>query len=255
MAATHLADTSALLELHQPQRRLPAGRSRRRRPGGHLRCRGPGAAGLGAGPERVEVLEERRFFPRVTCDDRAIDRAIAVQALLGDPAPTSSTSWWQPPRSWPGWCCSTTDGVFERIAAVTGQPVERARLTGALRANSSTRALATPIDSDHEIVQRALYQVPSSEAESLTSRYSRVSDHSSPPETQWDSTCEESVERSVRASRATSRRGTTRRGDLGERRSTRRRCAAVPPRVAKEPVENRLEIARRTPLLYTATCT
>jgi predicted nucleic acid-binding protein len=122
---THLADVSALVELSQ----TPVA----------ARLVGPLVGGLVAtcsavdlellslvAPrERAEVLQERRQFPRVPCDDEVADRALAVQALVGDPLPTPSQLLVAAAAELAGLVLLHEDAAFERIAQVTGQPVER----------------------------------------------------------------------------------------------------------------------------------
>lgn len=125
MAATHLADTSALVQLHNPQLAQRLG--------------GLVVAGLVAtcavvdleilarfgADERADVLHERRFFLRVPCGDAVLDRAIAVQALVGDPVPATVHLAVAAAAEQAGLVLLHDDDVFERIAAVTGQPIER----------------------------------------------------------------------------------------------------------------------------------
>jgi predicted nucleic acid-binding protein len=125
VAATHLADTSALLELHQPN---VGSRLVGLVVGGQVATCGivdlELLASVGAG-DRAEVLEERRFFPRIPCGDAAVDRAIEVQALLGDPAPASVHLIVAAAAELAGLVLLHADEVFDRIAATTGQRVER----------------------------------------------------------------------------------------------------------------------------------
>ena len=126
MAATHLADTSALVQLYQPQVAVRFG--------------GLVMAGLVAtcgvvdldlvarfGPdERADVLAERRFFRRVPCDDAVLDRALEVLTLVGEPAPSSIHLVVAAAAELAGLVLIHDDDAFERIAAVTGQSLERA---------------------------------------------------------------------------------------------------------------------------------
>jgi predicted nucleic acid-binding protein len=75
--------------------------------------------------DRDEVLEERRQFPRIPCGDEAIDRAIRVQALVGDPSPSLPHLLVAAAAELAGLVLLHDDDAFERIAAVTGQPTER----------------------------------------------------------------------------------------------------------------------------------
>jgi predicted nucleic acid-binding protein len=125
VAATHLADASALAQLHQPRVAVRYG--------------GLVVAGLVATcgvvdlellarfgrDERAEVRAERRFFRRVPCDEAVLERAIAVQALLGDPLPTTVQLVVAAAAELSDLVLIHDDDAFERIAAATGQPVER----------------------------------------------------------------------------------------------------------------------------------
>ena len=125
MAATHLADTSALVQLAQPHLALRLG--------------GLVVAGLVAtcgvvdleilarfgAEERADVLVERRFFRRVPCGDPVLDRAITVQGLIGDPVPATVHLVVAAAAELAGLVLLHDDDVFERIASVTGQPIER----------------------------------------------------------------------------------------------------------------------------------
>ncbi len=125
MAATHLADASALAQLHQPRVAVRFG--------------GLVVAGLVATcgvvdlellarfgrEERAEVRAERRFFELVPCDEAVLERAISVQALLGDPLPTTVQLVVAAAAELAGLVLIHDDDAFERIAAATAQPVER----------------------------------------------------------------------------------------------------------------------------------
>jgi predicted nucleic acid-binding protein len=122
---THLADTSALLELHQTAVAsrlvgLLVG-------GGMATCAVVDLELLArvAAGERPAVLDERRQFPRVPVDDAVADRAVEVQALLGDPSPTTVQLLVAAAAERAGLVLLHQDEGFERIAAATGQPVER----------------------------------------------------------------------------------------------------------------------------------
>jgi hypothetical protein len=130
VAATHLADTSALVQLYQPQIALRYG--------------GLVMAGLVATTaavdldlvarfppdERPDVLAERRFFRRVPCDDAVLDRALEVLTLVGDPPPTPLQLAVAASAERAGLVLIHDDDAFERIAAVTGQPLERTTASG-----------------------------------------------------------------------------------------------------------------------------
>jgi predicted nucleic acid-binding protein len=79
-----------------------------------------------AGDERGVVLDERRQFPRVPCGDDVADRALQVQALLGDPSPTTPQLLVAAAAELAGLVLLHQDEAFERIADVTGQALERA---------------------------------------------------------------------------------------------------------------------------------
>jgi len=123
---THLADTSALLELHQTQ---VASRLVGLLVGGRVATCGVVDAellGRVGAEDRREVLDERRQFPRVPCADAAWDRAIEVQAQLADPLPTPTQLVVAAVAELAGLVLLHQDPAFERIAEVTGQPAERA---------------------------------------------------------------------------------------------------------------------------------
>ena len=126
MQPTHLADVSALLELHQT---AVAARLVGLLVGGRIATCGIvdlDLLGRVAAGERRTVLDERRQFPRVPCDDAVADRALEVQAQLGDPSPTSGQLLVAAAAERAGLVLLHQDEAFERIAAATGQPVERA---------------------------------------------------------------------------------------------------------------------------------
>jgi hypothetical protein len=125
MAATHLADTSAWAQLH---RNDVAARLVSLLVGGAAATcgvidlevlgsiRDPG--------ERAEALGERRMFPRVPVGDDVLDRALAVQGLVpGEPVPVTALIVAAAAER-AGLILLHDDAVFDRIAAVTGQPVE-----------------------------------------------------------------------------------------------------------------------------------
>jgi predicted nucleic acid-binding protein len=123
--ATHLADTSALLELHQP---IVAARIGPLLVGGQVATCGLvdlDLLSLVRGADRPTVLEERRAFPRVPCGDDALDRAIEVQSLMGDPSPSSVDLLVAAVAELAGLVLLHNRDAFEQIAAVTGQPTER----------------------------------------------------------------------------------------------------------------------------------
>lgn len=125
MRPTHLADVSALLELHQT---AVASRLVGLLVGGRVAtCAVVDLELLArvAASERPAVLEERRQFPRVPCGDDVADRALEVQALLGDPAPGVAPLLVAAAAELAGLIVLHQDEAFERIAEITGQPVER----------------------------------------------------------------------------------------------------------------------------------
>ncbi|MDP1820354.1 MAG: PIN domain-containing protein [Acidimicrobiales bacterium] len=121
--ATHLADTSALLELHQPQ---VAARLGPLLVGGQVATCGVVDLEIlarAAPDERTEVLAERRSFPRVPVDDEVLDRAAVLIARLHGAV--------ELPRlivavaaERAGLVLLHHDTQVERIGAVTGQPLE-----------------------------------------------------------------------------------------------------------------------------------
>lgn len=126
MLPTHLADASALLELHQTD---VASRLVGLLVGGRVATCGVVDLELlaqVAGDERPAVLEERRQFPRVPCGDDVADRALEVQALVGDPSPSTAQLLVAAAAERAGLVLLHEDEAFERIAFVTGQRTERA---------------------------------------------------------------------------------------------------------------------------------
>jgi predicted nucleic acid-binding protein len=123
--ATHLADASAWAQLHRNDvaaRLVPL-------------LVGGGAATCGvidlevlatfAEPaERAEVAAERAMFPRVPVDDAVLDRAVQVQGLLSEPVPTTALIVAAAAER-AELVLLHDDAAYDRIAAVTGQPVER----------------------------------------------------------------------------------------------------------------------------------
>jgi predicted nucleic acid-binding protein len=122
---THLADVSALLELHQT---AVASQLVGLLVGGRVATCGVVDLELlawVATDERAAVLDERRQFPRVPCGDEAADRALQVQARIPDPAPTPAQLLVAASAELAGLVLLHQDPAFERIAEVTGQAVER----------------------------------------------------------------------------------------------------------------------------------
>jgi predicted nucleic acid-binding protein len=122
---THLADTSALVALHQP---VVGARFVGLIVGGQVATCGLVDLELLARmpPEdHAEILDERRQFPRVPCDDDVLDHAITIQAELLDPAVAPIRLIVAAVAAKAGLILLHDDPVFERIAAITGQRVER----------------------------------------------------------------------------------------------------------------------------------
>lgn len=83
MTATHLADTSALIRLHHDDvlaRVAPMFMAGRVATCGLVDLELLVSARTGA--DHAMLAEERRYFPRASCDDAAFDRAIEVQGAL-----------------------------------------------------------------------------------------------------------------------------------------------------------------------------
>jgi predicted nucleic acid-binding protein len=125
MTATHLADSSAWDQLHRSD--VAARLVSLLVGGGTATC---GIVDLEVlrvirdRDEHAEALAERRMFPRVTVDDEVLDRALAVQGLLArDPVPMGSLIVAAAAER-AGLVVLHHDAAFDRIAAVTGQPVE-----------------------------------------------------------------------------------------------------------------------------------
>lgn len=72
--------------------------------------------------ERAEAAAERSMFPRIAIDDRVLDRALAVQVLVADVSVTALIV--AAAAEHAGLILLHQDEAYERIAAVTGQPVE-----------------------------------------------------------------------------------------------------------------------------------
>ena len=125
MAPTHLADVSALAQLHQPQ---VASRYGALLAAGLVATCGVVDLELLARfppDERAEVLAERRFFPRVPCDDAVLDRALAVQVQLAGPLPTAAQLVTAAAAELAGLVLLHDDDAFEDIVAASGQPSAR----------------------------------------------------------------------------------------------------------------------------------
>jgi predicted nucleic acid-binding protein len=123
--ATHLADASAWAQLHRNDvaaRLVPLLVG-----GGAATCGVIDLAVLATFEEpadRAAVAAERAMFPRVPVDDAVLDRAVQVQALLSEPAPTTALIVAAAAER-AGLVLLHHDAAYDRIAAVTGQPVER----------------------------------------------------------------------------------------------------------------------------------
>lgn len=123
MIPTHLADASVWAQLHRNDvaaRLVPL-------------LVGGGAATCGlidlevlrtfSDPlERGRACEERRMFPRIEVDDATLDRALEVQGLVHGVSVTTLIVAAAAERA--GLVLLHHDDAYERIAAVTGQPVE-----------------------------------------------------------------------------------------------------------------------------------
>jgi predicted nucleic acid-binding protein len=72
--------------------------------------------------ERAEAAVERSMFPRVEIDDRTLDRALEVQAQVPHLPVTALIVAAAAERA--GLILLHQDEVYERIASVTGQPLE-----------------------------------------------------------------------------------------------------------------------------------
>ena len=123
MIPTHLADASAWAQLHRNDvaaRLVPL-------------LVGGGAATCGLVDlevlatfddpiERSKAREERRMFPRVEVDDAALDRALEVQGLVESVTVTALIVAAVAERA--GLILLHQNEAYDRIAAVTGQPIE-----------------------------------------------------------------------------------------------------------------------------------
>ena len=125
MIASHLADASAWTELHHND---VAARLVSLLVGG-------GAATCGVidlevlqtfddPATRAQVAAERAMFPRVPVDDAVLDRAVEVQGLLEERVPTTALIVAAAAER-AGLVLLHHDDAYDRIAAVTHQPVER----------------------------------------------------------------------------------------------------------------------------------
>lgn len=72
--------------------------------------------------ERAAAASERAMFPRIGIDDAILDRALEVQGLVDAVSVTSLVVAAAAERA--GLILLHQDDAYERIAAVTGQPVE-----------------------------------------------------------------------------------------------------------------------------------
>lgn len=72
--------------------------------------------------ERAEAGAEREMFPRVQIDEATIARALEMQRLVADAPVTALIVAAAAERA--GLILLHQDDVYDRIAAVTGQPVE-----------------------------------------------------------------------------------------------------------------------------------
>lgn len=125
MTATHLADTSAWAQLYRGE---AAARLVSLFVGGGAATCGlvdlQVLASVTDEAEHREALAERRMFPRAPIDDEVLDRAAAVQGqLAGDDIPTSALVVAAAAER-AGLVLLHNDDVFDRIARITGQPME-----------------------------------------------------------------------------------------------------------------------------------
>ena len=125
MIPTHLADASAWAQLHRNDvaaRLVPL-------------LVGGGAATCGIvdlqiiatfddAAVRTEVAAERTTFPRVPVDDAVLDRAAEVLALLPGADVEALSVVVAAAAERAGLVLLHQDGVYDRIAEVTGQPTE-----------------------------------------------------------------------------------------------------------------------------------
>lgn len=126
MPATHLADTSAWAQLHRND--VAARLAPLFVGGGVATCRLVDLDLLATAMDATEHSQmeaERRCFPQVRIDDSVLDRAIEVQGRLPgrDIAPGALVV--AAAAELGGLVLLHHDDAFDRIAAVTGQPMER----------------------------------------------------------------------------------------------------------------------------------
>jgi predicted nucleic acid-binding protein len=126
VTATHLADTTAWAQL--PRSEVAADLVSLIVGGAAATCALVDLevlAGIEDGTEHGEALAERRMFPTVPIDDRVLERAAEIQgALAGAPVPVTALVVAAAAER-AGLIVLHHDDAFDRIAAVTGQPVER----------------------------------------------------------------------------------------------------------------------------------
>ena len=125
MHVTHLADTSALALL--PRADAAARLVSLLVGGGAATCRVIDLELVREFPvsERAAVAEERRTFPSVPVDDGTVERAIEVQAQLERALPIVPLLVAAAAER-AGLVLLHDDDVFDEIASITGQPLERA---------------------------------------------------------------------------------------------------------------------------------
>ncbi|MET0729360.1 MAG: PIN domain-containing protein [Acidimicrobiales bacterium] len=125
MTATHLADASAWAQLHRSD---VAARLMSLVVGGGVATCGlvdlEVLSGIEDPEEFAEALAERRMFPRVPVDDGVLDRAIRVRGLLLGEAVRDVALTVAAAAELAGLVVLHHDRAFDRIAEVTGQPVE-----------------------------------------------------------------------------------------------------------------------------------
>ena len=125
MPATHLADTSAWGQLYRGE---VAARLVSLFVGGGVATCGivdlEVLAAVADEAEHREALAERRMFPRAPIDDAVLDRAAEVQAQLAGAGIPAGALVVAAAAERAGLVLLHHDAIFDRIAAVTGQPTE-----------------------------------------------------------------------------------------------------------------------------------
>ena len=104
-----------------------APRAPRGRPGGHLGLVDLEVVALVGSPSGPTCSTSGAQFPASRAVTRRSTGPWRSRCASRAPSPSPARCWWPPPPSRPGLVLLHQDDVFERIAAVTGQPVERVR--------------------------------------------------------------------------------------------------------------------------------